>query len=419
MGIRPTSEKFPLLIVLNPNAGKKNGLELYSKTIQPALNNAQIPSVLVTTTEKGFAQEYFTDNIGKILIDLAQSLTVHSQPSIPQHQQQHLGNAKDSSGDNTPPKVILKIMVIGGDGTVHEIINGILEGVHNPALDTFLNEDFFPKIEFSIIPTGTGNAIATSQGMNSPQAALDRYLSGHSVPLRVVQVSKRSDTHTDANNNIVTIWKPVMYTAVVISFGLHCATVFDAEGYRSLGNTRFKVSALKNIMFLKQYPAHIEIMGPYQKYDRILNQLVSNTDPPTTTAASVPSEEQQQQQQSSTILQGPFTYLMLTKQSSLEPGFVPTPFANTSDEWIDLFAVQNAGRGQIADILGDALKEGRHVKEREQVEYYKAKMIEMEIPTAGRLCVDGEFMDVAPGPEGRIRFEIVTDPAIQLFYLYA
>ncbi|KAK3844675.1 MAG: ATP-NAD kinase-like domain-containing protein [Linnemannia gamsii] len=416
MGIRPTSEMFPLLLVLNPNAGKKIGQDQLSKTIQPALDKASVPFRLVETTGKGFAQSYFKENIQQILVDLVQSIAAAGPSPEQQEGEGGTGTGTTATTMTTgPPEIVLKIMVVGGDGTVHEVINGVLQGIlDSSSASSFVNENFRPKIELSIIPTGTGNAIATSQGVTTTQAALDRFLAGKSVPLRVVQVSQRDTSHNIENRNDDTIqraWRPILYTVVVNSFGLHCSTVFDAEGYRSLGNTRFKVSALKNIVFLKQYEACMELFGPVQKYDRSLNQLVASDTATTTTTTTI------SQEQPSITLPGPFTYLMLTKQSSLEPGFVPTPFANTSDEWLDVLAVQNVGRGQILEILGDAAKEGRHVKQHEKVEYFKAKVVEIETPTEGRLCVDGEFLDVAAGSEGRVRFEVISNPNIQLFNL--
>ncbi|KAF9145866.1 hypothetical protein BGX30_006349 [Mortierella sp. GBA39] len=441
MGFRPTSETFPLLVVINPNAGKKSSSEQLTKTIQPALDHAGVPYRVIETTSKGFAQEYFRENIRQIFIDLVQSLTASSS-AVSAQQGDTEGVTGTGEGMATtaaamtagPPEVVLKIMVIGGDGTVHEVINGVLQGIHGSSPSSgpsVVNDNFRPKVELSIIPTGTGNAIATSQGVINPQAALDRFLAAKSVPLRVVQVSQRNNTSRtnttntttnsngdNTNNSTQGAWKSVVYTAVVNSFGLHCATVFDAEGLRSLGNVRFKASALKNIAFLKQYPARVELFGPVQKYDRSSHQLIANTTTTTTSPQQNQQlQQQQQQQQSSVTLPGPFTYLMLAKQPSLEPGFVPTPFANTSDEWLDILAVQNVGRGQILDILGDALKEGLHVKQHEKVEYYKAKVVEIETPTQGRLCVDGEFLDIAAGPGGRVRFEVVSDPNIQLFHL--
>ena len=108
---------------------------------------------------------------------------------------------------------------------------------------------------------------------------------------------------------------------------------------------------------------------------------------------------------------------MVTKQAFLEPGFSPTPLAQTSDAWLDVLAVQNVGRGKILEVLGAAGKEGQKHLGDDKVEYYKAKVVEIETPVAGRLCVDGEFIHVFPGPQGRIRIGLAEDSS-QLFSVY-
>ncbi|KAF9980517.1 hypothetical protein BGZ75_008340 [Mortierella antarctica] len=283
-------------------------------------------------------------------------------------------------------------MVLGGDGTVHEIVNGILRGLDAAP---HIADDSRPRVEIAIFPTGTGNAIATSLGILNVEDALERFTAWNAIPLRVVKVST---CHQEGDGATLSqSWKPHAYTVVVNSFGLHCATVHDSEGYRSVGNARFKISALKNVMWLKQYEARLDLFGTVQRYDRTLHELVPAVD-----GSTVPQAEP------SMVLTGPFTYLMLTKQASLEPGFTPTPFARTSDDWLDILAVQNVGRGQILQILGAAANNGQHV-DNERVEYYKAKVVELETATAGRLCIDGEFMDIEAGLRGRVRLEVLPE----------
>ncbi|KAI1318432.1 hypothetical protein EDD11_006516 [Mortierella claussenii] len=401
MAIRPTSDTFPLLVVLNPTAGRKQGQTLLTEVVQPAIAKAALAFELIETTSRGFAQTYFKDNIQKILIDLAQSIGSTAGT-----------DAATADTESRPPPVhsasaALKIMILGGDGTVHEVVNGILRGLTG---SSFISDDFRPRIEFSVVPTGTGNAIATSLGITTAQEAVDRFLAGISSPLRVIQVSTQDQS--SSSSPYPSSWMPRVYSVVVNSFGLHCATVSDADGFRFLGNERFKIAALKNVVFLKHYQAQLDLYGTVQRYDRSLQELCSATDD-----AAESADQTKPANKPSLTLLGPFTYLMLTKQAFLEPGFRPTPFAKASDEWLDVLAVQNAGRGQILQVLGAAAKDGKHMGH-EKVEYYKAKMVELELSEKGRLCVDGEFLDVEAGPQGRVLFEVVSDPNIQLFHVY-
>lgn len=361
------SDPSPLLIVLNPNAGRKQGREQFTQRVQPALEHSGTVFRLLETTSQGHAQSLFQDLV------------------------------KQSS---TPRNDTLRIIVLGGDGTVHEIVNGILRGLDAAP---HVADDLRPRVEMAIFPVGTGNAIATSLGIFNVEDALERFLARNMIPLRVVKVSTCRQEGDDAT--LSQSWKPHAYTVVVNSFGLHCATVHDSEGFRSVGNARFKISALKNVMWLKQYEARLDLYGTVQRYDRNLRELVSAVD-----ESTVPQNEP------SMVLSGPFTYLMMTKQASLEPGFTPTPFARTSDDWLDILAVQNVGRGQILQILGAAANSGQHV-DNEHVEYYKAKVVELETPTLGRLCIDGEFMDVEAGPRGRVRLEVLQEAHQPQFFV--
>jgi len=394
MGILPTSDRFPLLVVLNPHSGLKQGLHILDTIVKPALSQVNQPFRLIESTAQGHAQSYFFDNIKPILIDLVQSLSSLASAAD--------GSSNDPSSTTLqrPTSATLQVMVLGGDGTVHEIVNGILRGLEG---SEFVSDQFRPKVEFAVIPTGTGNALSTSLGIKSAQDAVDRFLKGQSVPLRLMAVSTLDQEKKKTEED----WKVHVYTLVVNSFGLHCATVYDAEEFRELGNERFRKAAMKNVENLKQYPATITLKGPVQTYDRSSKSLLASS-----LSSSSSSKE------ATVTLPGPFTYFLITKQASLEPGFSPTPFASTSDEWMDVLAVQNVGQAEIMTMFG-ATGTGQHV-DQETVQYFKTKILELETPEQeqGRLCIDGEFLTIQGGPEGRVRFEFVQDPNIQIFGVY-
>ncbi|OAQ34675.1 hypothetical protein K457DRAFT_133140 [Linnemannia elongata AG-77] len=382
MGIIPTSDKFPVLVVLNPHSGRKQGLEAWENTVKPALNAANKPFRLIESNSQGHVVSYFVDNIKPIITDLAQSLSTVTQ------------GAGDDETIVYPTSAKLQIIVLGGDGTVHEIVNGILKGVEGTG---FVTDAFRPEVEFSVIPTGTGNAISTSLGVTSVQNAVDRFIAGKTVPLHLMSVATQTSQ---------------LYTVVVNSYGLHCATVYDSEEFRHLGNDRFRQAAMKNVENLKQYEGKLSFFGPIQRYNRISASLVD-----TETDNNIAQADSKSSAVATLTLPGPFTYLLISKQASLEPGFTPTPFAKTSDDWMDVLAVQNVGQAEIMQMFGSTAT-GTHVNQ-DHVDYIKAKTIELETPTQGRLCIDGEFLTIEAGPEGKVRFEVNSDPNIQIFHIFA
>ncbi|KAG0337475.1 hypothetical protein BG004_007628 [Podila humilis] len=399
---------FPLPIVLNPQSGKKRAQEQFTSIIKPALEQSQKPFQVVETTSKEHAFDYFKQNMQSLLWDYA--LALNTESTEPENELLFVENP-------------LPIMVIGGDGTVHEIVNGILASLYGPHEQQFKGPQ--PCVELSIIPSGTGNSIATSLGITSVQDALDRFFAGSTRGLRVMSVSTRSDHSLlfSGSSNLSPIssplssssppspipfqeWNIKVHTVVVNSFGLHAATVYEAEGFRSLGNDRFKMSGLKNIVMLQQYPGTLELMGSFQRYDRELREF-----------QPVPAENGNDNE-ALLHLPGPFTYLVIAKQASLEPGFMPTPLANTSDEWLDVLVVQNVGRLAILKILGGAGKNGGEHIQDARVQYFKTKAVELEAVQGGRLCVDGEFLEIGAGPRGRVRIEVVAEERKQLFRVF-
>jgi YegS/Rv2252/BmrU family lipid kinase len=107
--------------------------------------------------------------------------------------------------------------VIGGDGTVHEVINGLLQrGEHVP----------FP---LGLIPAGSGNTLHLHQGLRDPIEAVHKILVGNSCPLDVARVTMSGE---------------VVYCVNIVGW----AAVVDinrwAERLRFLGPIRYGVATL-------------------------------------------------------------------------------------------------------------------------------------------------------------------------------
>ncbi|KAG0343326.1 hypothetical protein BG004_005395 [Podila humilis] len=424
MGILPTSQ-FPLLVVLNPHSGKKQSQHAFDTIVAPALTSINREYTLFISTGQGQVQEYFQTKIQPILIDLIQSLPAGNSDAI---------NKVEAIAASS---ATLQVMVLGGDGTVHEIVNGVMRGVEGTL---FASDQFRPRVEISVIPTGTGNSISTSLGVASIQDAVDRFLAGKTASLQVMTVSTRdnknkSNSNSDSDSDIsvstskdgLSGWKPQVYTVVVNSYGLHCATVYDSDEFRHLGNERFRTAAMKNVENLKQYQGKVSLFGDVQTYDRDSQGLIPVVAQPAAAAVAVTGTGgvveklavegfDNEMPPVVVVLPGPFTYLLMTKQAFLEPGFMPTPLARTSDAWLDVLAVQNVGQTEIMNMFGGTAT-GEHVKQ-EQVQYFKTKVLELETPEQGRLCIDGEFLTIEGGPQGAVRIEVTANKDVQLFHVF-
>ncbi len=88
-----------------------------------------------------------------------QKEAIVSETAYPNHAKEIARQAADQNYD--------LVVAMGGDGTVHEVLNGLMEAPvdHRPAL--------------GIVPTGSGNDFSFMMGVtHDPQAALHQVLAG-------------------------------------------------------------------------------------------------------------------------------------------------------------------------------------------------------------------------------------------------
>lgn len=110
--------------------------------------------------------------------------------------------------------------IIGGDGTVHEVVNGLLR--QNKVVP-------FP---IGLIPAGSGNTLHLHQGTRDPVEAVRKIIVGNSCPLDVVRVTMGSE---------------VIYCVNIIGWGLVVDINQRAEWLRFLGPMRYALAALSFI----------------------------------------------------------------------------------------------------------------------------------------------------------------------------
>jgi YegS/Rv2252/BmrU family lipid kinase len=124
--------------------------------------------------------------------------------------------------------------VIGGDGTIHEVANGLMQ------------RDRRALIPLGFIPAGSGNTLHQHLQCAEPLEAARRILAGRSYPLDVARV---------------TMGEKVVYCVDLIGWGGVAEINRTAERWRFLDPSRYALAALWHILRAKRRRASIVLDG--------------------------------------------------------------------------------------------------------------------------------------------------------------
>ena len=130
-----------------------------------------------------------------------------------------------------------KLILIGGDGTFHEIINGLM-----------INQNVLPTVGF--LPGGTGNAFMHDLGATSYQDAIKIINKKNIKKLDILQLA-----YLDK----------IEYSFNVVGWGLATDIAILAEKIRFLGKHRYTIASIYYIFKKKSREAKVVIDGEKRK----------------------------------------------------------------------------------------------------------------------------------------------------------
>ncbi len=185
-------------LIVNPYSGGGKGLKIQKK-IQPIFESAEVELEIIYTTHSGHGKE------------LAQSLDFNGFDGI---------------------------CPIGGDGTMHEIINGMMS-----------REDKC-KIPIGLITGGTGNSFMHDLDMLDPISAAKAVIGGKKQFIDIVDLNSKDKQ---------------IYIFNIIGWGLVTDAGIKAEYIRWLGHNRYTVSAAFEVLFKKT--RHAKLILDDEIYD--------------------------------------------------------------------------------------------------------------------------------------------------------
>ena len=170
-----------LAVVVNPHGGKRNGIRVLER-IRHVFDSEGIELEILVTQRVGHATEIAKD------LDLQR---------------------------------IDGICVVGGDGTFHEVANGLMQ------------RDDSLSVPLGIIPAGTGNSLAQHLQCHDPIEAAWRIVAGLSQSLDVVRVTLQDHS---------------VHCINIVGWGAISDINSTAERMRFLGPTRYTLAALWHIL---------------------------------------------------------------------------------------------------------------------------------------------------------------------------
>ncbi|XP_014257462.1 sphingosine kinase 2 [Cimex lectularius] len=221
-----------ILVIINPKSGIGRGRELFQNKVVPLLTEADLNYDIHVTTCRDDARNFVrTQNLW-----------------------QYMGG----------------VVCIGGDGILHEVINGIME---RPDW-----EILFSELKLGPIPSGSGNGLAKSIAyshnepfdQNPVLVSTLNVVRGFSMPLDLVRVELKSQ---------------VMYSFLSIGWGLLSDVDIESERIRQFGQQRFAVWTAAKLICLRTFKATVSYL-PVVNNPATITNLDDDVD-----AKSILSEE--------------------------------------------------------------------------------------------------------------------------------
>ncbi|EFC47571.1 diacylglycerol kinase [Naegleria gruberi] len=217
-----------LLIFINPKSGSGQSLQNFENIVKPMITESHIGNnfEFIVSKRSGHIKEYCEKEL-----DLSK---------------------------------VNEIIACGGDGTLNEVINGLI-----PRLEKEGKLDLLSKMRFGVIPTGSGNAVSCH---------FQKFLFGFNTITNDESLVKRGTLFICRGlcspMDLWTVFQPgkgKTYGFVSFSFGGIADVDVDTEFIRFIGDFRFILGSVWYACFGRYYTGNLTIVQP-KKYEYLKKQ---------------------------------------------------------------------------------------------------------------------------------------------------
>ena len=144
--------------------------------------------------------------------------------------------------------------IVGGDGSFHEAINGLM-----------IRSDHY-KIPLCLIPSGSGNSLARDIDILDYKKSIEKIVNGKPLYIDIAQIECKNQK---------------IYSFNIAGWGMVASIGEKAEQFRWLGTSRYTILSLFEIIFKKTNQAQITFYDKnnirHDLDDKFMFAMISNT----------------------------------------------------------------------------------------------------------------------------------------------
>lgn len=270
------------------------------------------------------------------------------------------------------------IILLSGDGGIVDLVNSLQSAVS-------ARSDRYRSPSVSLLPLGTGNALAHSANVAGGQTlGLASLVRGSPKPIPLFQARFSKGARVLINEGreerlldaVDAESHPTALGAVVFSWGFHATLVGDSDTaeYRKFGAERFQMAAKEAL-----YPSDGSPPHAYKGKVSFIRPTASESKP---------------------IDRHEHSYILATFCSNLEATFKISPDSKPLDGKLRLVHMGPLGPETMMGIMQKAYDQGRHVED-VNVGYEEVTGLKIEFDEADgtwrRVCIDGTIIRVEQG----------------------
>lgn len=278
------------------------------------------------------------------------------------------------------------VVSVGGDGTLHEVLNGLVNAFSN---GNVTKTDWSQVPPVAVLPGGSGNAIAVSTGiMSATHAGLNVVHSlrtGESKPLAVLRY-RRSEEGNEGERVVVG----------GVQWGLAADVDQGTEWMRWMGDARFDIGALMHMAMGKRYDARIKVTVNVEEDEKV-QAYISSAQKGTIGNKRSVMDRGERVSNDTYVLEGSFKMVVAWNSEYIGDGFMATPMAGvTQIGTFDLVMFRaDIPKTDMLNVMMN-MEDGSYIRKTDQFLYYKATRLEFERLDGQYLTVDGESVPVEP-----------------------